>query len=73
MNFVVDFILPMLFRKLLSEPFDKMYMTQGQGQWPRVPGKNGSRKVAFLLKKSVYIKWAYKIWYDGHLSVKSRE
>ncbi len=42
-----------LFCKLLSEPFDKMYMTRGQGQWPRVTGKNGSRKVAFLLKKSV--------------------
>ena len=30
-----------------------MYMTLGKGQWPRVTGKNGSRKVAFLLKKSV--------------------
>ncbi len=39
--------------KLLSDPFDKMYMTRGQRQWPRVTGKNGSRKVAFLLKKSV--------------------
>ncbi len=70
MDFAVYFILPMLlglretreeyrnggFSKLLSEPFDKMYMTRGQGQWPRVTGKNGSRKVAFLLKKSVGIR-----------------
>ena len=41
------------FCKLLSEPFDKMYMNRGQGQLPGVTGKNGFRKVAFLLKKSV--------------------
>ncbi len=45
---------PKIVWKLLSEPFDKMYMTRGQGQWPRVTGKNGFRKAAFLLKKSVY-------------------
>ena len=42
-----------VFCKLLTEPFDKMYMTRGQGQLPRVTGKYGFRKVAFLLKKSV--------------------
>ncbi len=30
-----------------------MYMTRGQGQWPRVTGKNGFRNVAFIMKKSV--------------------
>ena len=36
----------------VSESFDKMYMTRGQGQWPRLTGKTGFWKVAFLLKKS---------------------
>ncbi len=42
-----------VFCKLLSEHFDKMYMAWGQGQWPRLTGNNGFRKVAFLLKKCV--------------------
>ncbi len=42
-----------VFCKFPSEPFDKMYMTRGQGQWLRVTGNNGFRKVAFLLKKDV--------------------
>ncbi len=40
--------------ELLSEPFDKMFMTWVQGQWTSVTGKNGFRKVVFLLKKSVH-------------------
>ena len=54
-----------VFWKLLSKPFDKMYMTWGQGQWPRASGKNGFRKVAFLLKKSVL--WPLKCtkWIDA--------
>ncbi len=59
-----------VFCKLLSEPFDKMYMTRGQGQWHRVTGKNGFRKVAFLLKKSVFLKintdWGHTEWILHH-------
>ena len=33
-----------VFCKLLSEPFGKMYMTQGQGQWPRITRKKWVQK-----------------------------
>ncbi len=39
--------------KLLLRPFDKIDMTLGHGQWPRINRKNGWIKPAFLLGKSV--------------------
>ncbi len=38
---------------LLSRPFDKIDMTLGQGQWPRVTGRTGVNQCALLLEKSV--------------------
>ncbi len=38
---------------LLSRPFDKIDMTIGQGQWPRVTGRTRVNQCALLLEKSV--------------------
>ncbi len=40
----------------LPRPFDKPYMTRGQGQWPRFTRKTGWNQCALLLEKSVF-KW----------------
>ncbi len=42
-----------VFCTLLSMPFDKINMTLGQGQWPRVTGRTGRNQCALLLEKSV--------------------
>ena len=42
-----------VFCKLLLRQFDKIDMTLGQGQWPRINRKNWWIKPAFLLVKSV--------------------
>ncbi len=39
---------------LLSKPFDKIDMTLGQGQWPRVTGRTWVNQCALLLEKSVH-------------------
>ncbi len=47
-----------------------MYMTQGQGQWPWVTGKNGFRKITILLKRSVELVEAECDCTEGGLLVK---
>ncbi len=39
--------------KLLQRPFDKLGMTRGQGQWPRVTGITGWNQCALLFQESV--------------------
>ncbi len=42
--------------------FDKIDMTLGQGQWPRVTGRTGVNQCALLLERSVYHSpWAWSV------------
>ncbi len=44
---------------LLSRPFDKINMTLGQGQWPRVTRRTGVNQCALLMEKSVDIRFKW--------------